>query len=103
MKSLTNHQILSNFSPKFLENASNKHFLDSVIDGGARDINQTLDKFWSHTQFSEGGSHINNSVPLTMMEANGHRGGQVNTPTGEGVRKVPQRKYVELSRRMNMR
>lgn len=29
----------NNFSPKFLANASNKHFLDSVTDGGARERN----------------------------------------------------------------
>lgn len=89
MKVLTNHQTLSNLSPKFLENASHKHFLDSVIDGGPREINQTLDKFCSNVQFNGGGGRVNDSVPLTAMEANGHRGGRVNTPAGEGVRTAP--------------
>lgn len=89
MKVLTNHQTLSNLSPKFLENASHKHFLDSVIDGGPREINQTLDKFCSNVQFNGGGRRVNGSVPLTVMEANRHRGGRVNTPAGEGVRTAP--------------
>lgn len=103
MKVLTNHQTLSNLSPKFLENASHKHFLDSVIDGGPRERNQTLDKFCSNVQFNEGRQTCERFSAIDRdggkwaqgrTSQHSRRGRGQDGALGNGV---------ELSRRMNTR
>lgn len=61
----------------------------SVIDGRDIKIKQTLDRLWSSMQSSQGDRHVSNSVPFTMMEADGHKGGQINLARGVGMRVVP--------------